>query len=175
MNLSMRHSNCDVIVTYCWHRVGYNILRSLSSHGLKVWAADTSKRNICSMSKFCAGSFVYPDPFTEEEAFIDCLVSQVDELKPKMLLPTHDESVVIMRNRHRFPENLVIPYERESLLLELANKAKATELARVAGVPVPKVFITAEDVKCYPVVLKTVIGNSAKGVLFPRNKDELVS
>lgn len=52
---------CDVLVTYCWSRVGYTILRSLAGHGLKVWAADTSKINIRSLSRFCAGSFTYPD------------------------------------------------------------------------------------------------------------------
>ena len=40
------NKNCDVIVTYCWNRVGYNILRSLSNKGLKVWAADTSRHEI---------------------------------------------------------------------------------------------------------------------------------
>lgn len=169
----MQHK-CDVLVTYCWNRVGYNILRSLSSHGLNVWAADTSKKNICSLSKFCAGSFVYPDPFTEEEAFIECLLARVEELKPHVLLPTHDESVVIMRHRERFPKELIIPYEREQLLLDLANKAKATEMARKAGVPVPQVLESADEVKDYPIVFKTVIGNSAKGVYFPKCKDELL-
>lgn len=169
----MQHK-CDVLVTYCWNRVGYNILRSLSSHGLKVWAADTSKKNICSLSKFCAGSFVYPDPFTEEEAFIKCLLAKVEELNPKVLLPTHDESVVIMRHCERFPKELIIPYEREQLLLDLANKAKATEMASKAGVPVPQVYESADDVKAYPIVFKTVIGNSAKGVYFPKNKEELI-
>lgn len=51
----MCYINCDIIITYCWNRVGYNILRSLSSHGLSVWMADTSRKNICSVSKFCAG------------------------------------------------------------------------------------------------------------------------
>lgn len=169
----MRHKGCDVIVTYCWNRVGYNILRSLSSHGLDVWAADTSRKNICSMSKYCAGSFTYPNPFTKEDEFIDCLVQQVDRLSPKVLLPTHDESVVIMRNRERFPKDLIIPYENEALLLKLANKAEATELARMAGVPVPDVYKSIEDVRHYPVVFKTVIGNSAKGVYFPKSESEL--
>lgn len=166
--------NCDVIVTYCWNRVGYNILRSLSAHGLSVWVADTSKNNICSRSKFCSGSFVYPDPFTEEEAFIQCLLDKIDELKPTMLLPTHDESVIIMRHRDRFPSDLIIPYEREEMLLKLANKAKATGFARSAGVPTPEVYNTIEEVHEYPVVFKTVIGNSAKGVYFPKNMEELV-
>ena len=105
------NKNCDVIVTYCWNRVGYNILRSLSNKGLKVWAADTSRHNICSMSRFCAGSFVYPDPFTDEEAFIAVLVKKINELQPRVLMPTHDEGIIIARNRHRFPKNLIIPIE----------------------------------------------------------------
>lgn len=165
---------CDVIVTYCWNRVGYNILRSLSLHGLNVWAADTSKKNICSMSRFCCGSFVYPDPFKDETAFIKCLQEKIEELKPRVLLPTHDESVVIMRNRDKFPKDLIIPYENEKMLLNLANKANATNLAEKAGVPIPTIYRTTESIKSYPVVFKTVIGNSAKGVYFPKSKEELI-
>lgn len=165
----MQHK-CDVIVTYCWNRVGYNILRSLTSHGVRVWAADTSKINICSMSKYCAGSFVYPDPFKEEEAFIQVLKEKIKELCPTVLMPTHDESVVIMRHRDEFPKELIIPYENSDKLLLLANKAKSTELAQKAGVPVPMIFRSVDDVANFPVVFKTVIGNSAKGVFFQRIK-----
>lgn len=167
-------SNCDVIITYCWNRVGYTILKSLYCHGLRVWAADTSKKNICSMSNFCAGSFTYPDPFTEEVAFIEVLKEKIAELRPKVLMPTHDESVVIMCHRDEFPKELVIPYENAEKLLLLANKARSTEIARQAGVPVPKIYNSAEQIESYPVVFKTVIGNSAKGVYFPKSKDELL-
>lgn len=166
---------CDIILTYCWNRVGYTILRTLSEKGLKVWAADTSKKNICSMSKFCMGSFTYPDPFTEEEAFIRVLKEKVAELKPRVLMPTHDESVVIMRHREEFPKELIIPYESEEMLLNLANKAWATRKAEEAGCPIPKVYKSVDEVESYPVVFKTVIGNSAKGVYFPKSKDELLA
>lgn len=168
------NAQCDVILTYCWNRVGYTILKSLHQKGLKVWAADTSKRNICSMSKFCTGSFTYPNPFTEEDAFIQVLKDKVAELRPRVLMPTHDESVVIMRHRDEFPADLIIPYEGEEKLLLLANKAESTELARKAGVPVPEVYKSIDEVKSYPVVFKTVIGNSAKGVFFPKDREELV-
>lgn len=168
-------NNCDIILTYCWNRVGYTILRTLSEKGLKVWAADMSKKNICLMSKFCTGSFTYPDPFTEEEAFICVLKKKVAELKPRVLMPTHDESVVIMRHREEFPKELVIPYESEEMLLNLANKAWATKMAKEAGCPIPKVYQSVEEVESYPVVFKTVIGNSAKGVYFPKSKDELLA
>ncbi len=155
--------------------MGYNILKNLHSHNLNVWAADTSRFNICSMSRYCAGSFTYPDPFTREEEFIECLVGKVEQLKPKVLLPTHDESVVIMRHRNLFPEDLIIPYESDSKLLVLANKARATQLAKEAGVPVPKVYTDGDKISAFPVVFKTAIGNSAKGVYFPKNEGELVA
>lgn len=167
-------TQCDVILTYCWNRVGYTILKSLHAKGLKVWAADTSKKNICSMSKFCSGSFTYPDPFKEENAFIKVLKEKIAELRPKVLMPTHDESVVIMRHRDEFPKELIIPYESAEKLLMLANKAQSTEVACKAGVAVPKVYQSADEVKWYPVVFKTVIGNSAKGVYFPKDKVELL-
>lgn len=168
------NTECDVILTYCWNRVGYTILKSLHKKGLKVWVADTSKKNICSMSKFCAGSFSYPDPFKEEEEFIKVLKKKIAELSPRILIPTHDESVVIMKHRDEFPQNLIIPYENHEKLLLLANKAKSTEIARQAGVPVPKIYKSIDEIENYPVVFKTVIGNSAKGVFFPNNKKELL-
>jgi predicted ATP-grasp superfamily ATP-dependent carboligase len=163
---------CDVIVTYCWNRVGYNILRSLARKGLNVWAADTSRHNICSMSRFASGSFVYPDPFKNETGFIDCLLKWVDELKPQMLLPTHDESLVIAKNREKFPPWLIIPIADYDLLKNLSNKKIATKLAKSLGIPTPKVYESLEEVE-YPCVMKTVIGNSAKTVFFPNNKVEL--
>lgn len=166
-------SNCDVLVTYCWNRVGYNILRNLSDNGLLVYAADTSKRNICSMSKFCAGSFVYPDPFTRESDFIDCLLRKVGELKPKVLMPTHDEGLIIAKHRNLFPKNLIIPIESHEKMVMLSNKLTATRLAEKLGIPTPRIYENIEDIVCYPVVLKTQIGNSAKGVFFPANADEI--
>lgn len=170
-----KDTNCDVIVTYCWNRVGYNILRSLASHGIKVWAADTSKKNICSLSKFCSGSFVYPDPFVHEDEFIKCLVDHVEKLSPKILMPTHDEGIIIARHRHLFPKDLIIAVESEKKLIELSNKVTATELASRAGVPTPEVYTDINEPKRFPVVFKTAIGNSAKGVFFPNNREELIS
>lgn len=164
---------CDVIVTYCWNRVGYNILRSLASHGLKVWVADISKNNICSVSKYCSGSFIYPDPLIREEAFIQCLKEKVAALKPTMLLPTHDESQVIMKHRSEFPADLVIPYMDAKFLEKLSDKAWATDKAKECGVPVPQTYKNKEDIDKFPCVFKTVIGNSAKTVFFPKDKAEL--
>ena len=170
----MQSDQCDVLITYSWNRVGYNILRSLTEHGLKVWAADTSKCNICSVSKFCAGTFQYPDPFAKEDDFISVLKSKVLELHPKVLLPTHDEALIILKHKNVFPDDLIIPYPDYQTVLKLSNKAAATKIANAVGVPIPKIYKSIAEVESYPVVLKKVMGNSAKGVFFPKNKDELI-
>lgn len=167
------NKGCDVIVTYCWNRVGYNILRSLTAHGLKVWVADTSRKNICSKSRFCCGSFVYPDPFTDEDGFIKALKGKVSDLQPRMLLPTHDESQIIMKHRDEFPKSLIIPYMDVRSLQLLSDKAWATEKAKECGVPIPQTYSNSSEVEKYPCVFKTVIGNSAKTVFFPDNKEQL--
>ncbi len=164
---------CDVLITYCWNRVGYNILKSLTQQGISVWVADTSAKNICSLSRYVSGSFVYPDPFTQEEEFIQCLLDKIQELKPKMLLPTHDESVIIAKYRDSFPKELVIPIDKYEQLVRLSDKEIATQLAKEAGVPIPIVYGNKDEVKVFPMVCKTKVGNSAKGVFFPKNRQAL--
>lgn len=164
---------CDVIVTYCWNRVGYNILRSLTRQGLSVVVGDTSNKNICSLSKYVSGNFVYPDPFTNEDEFISCIIAKVQELSPKVLLPTHDESIIIAKHRNYFPLDLIIPIDHYDNLVSLSNKITATNLAQKANIPVPRIFKHISEITKFPVVYKTAIGNSAKGVYFPKNIDDL--
>ena len=165
--------NSKVLITYCWNRVGYNIMRSLSAHNVDVYVADTSKRNICSMSKYVKGSYVYPDPFKEEEAFIKKLLEIIEQLRPDILLPTHDESLVIAKNIDRFPSWLIIPIASYQLLQDLSDKQISTSLADFVGVPTPHVFNSLEEIKNFPVVFKAAISNSAKDVYFPDSLEEL--
>jgi len=126
------------------------------------------------MSRFCSGAFQYPDPFTQEEDFISDLKNIILELQPKVLLPTHDEALIVLKHKNEFPDDLIIPYPSYQTVVNLSNKATATDIARDAGVPVPRVFNCVEEVEMFPVVFKTVTGNSAKGVFFPNNKEELI-
>lgn len=162
---------CDVIVTYCWNRVGYNILRSLTKKGLTVIVGDTSNKNICSISKYVSGNFVYPDPFTKEEEFISCLLEKIAEYSPTVLLPTHDEGLIIAKHRNKFPDDLIIPIERHELLATLSDKYLATIIAKEANVPTPQILTDINTSK-YPIIIKTRIGNSAKGVYITKNKKE---
>ncbi len=165
--------NPKVLVTYCWNRVGYNIVRSLTAHNIDVYVADTSDINICSMSKFVKGNFIYPDPFYEEDAFIKRILEIIDQLRPDILLPTHDEALAIAKHKDKFPSWLIIPIANYQLLHDLSNKYISTLLAESVGVPTPHLFKNIEEIKSYPVVFKGAVSNSAKDVYFPENVEEL--
>ena len=94
--LNMNVIMVDVLVTYCWNRVGYNILRSLTRNNLKVVVADSSKSNICSLSKYAYDSYVYTDFKIDEKKFIDDLLIAISIYNPSVLLPTHDEGIIIV-------------------------------------------------------------------------------
>lgn len=162
---------CDVIVTYCWNRVGYNIIHSLYNLGLKIVVGDTSNKNICSMSKYSVDNFVYADPFTEECHFIQDIQKAIEQYKPKVVIPTHDESLVLARNIDAFPKNVIFAMESYDLLNQLSNKYESTILANSVGVPCPA-FIENYENHSFPIVIKTRYGNSAKGVFFPKTKEE---
>lgn len=163
----------DVIITYCWNRVGYNILKSLVNRGLKVVVGDVSSHNICSMSKYAYNSFSYPNPFENEEEFISVLLENIAYYKPKILIPTHDEGIIIAKYKDRFPKELVIPIDSHQKLLFISNKYNATQVAQKVGVPTPEIYKSKFEIKEYPIVFKTVFGNSAKDVYFPNSQDEL--
>lgn len=165
---------CDVIVTYCWNRVGYNIIRSLANQGLKVIVGDVSSCNICSWSKYSKGYFTYADPFTQEKKFIEDIKNAIQKYKPKVLMPTHDEGLVLAKHIDELPKSVVYCMESYDKQRILSDKHDATVIADSAGVPIPQILKSLDDCS-FPIVIKTRIGNSAKGVYFPKSKDEALS
>lgn len=162
---------CDIIVTYCWNRVGYNIIRSLFDRGLKVVVGDTSTYNICSLSKFSVDNFVYRDFIKDEQGFIEDLKSALIKYSPKVLMPTHDEALIIAKHIAELPKDVLYTMETYEKQILLSDKYKATLLADSVGVPVPH-FIADIKNAIYPIVIKTKFGNSSKGVFFPKDYEE---
>lgn len=173
--------NCDVLLTYSWNRVGYSILRNLTDFGLSVVVADASKYNICSFSNRKCASAVYADPFTQAEKFIEDLNAIILKYKPRVLLPTHEETFLIAKYRKKITSDISIPIAEFEDLLKAHNKITAAQVARNAGVPVPDTFLlhdkneidTLKNKISYPAVLKLPKSNAAKGVFYAKNEEEL--
>lgn len=75
----------DVVITYGWNRVAYNILRSLSLKGLKVAVGDTSKAAMARKSKYCGYSFSYPSFYRNPKQFIENFEINFQIMKAKSL------------------------------------------------------------------------------------------
>lgn len=175
------NNKCDVVITYGWNRVSYNVLRNLSMNGLKVVSGDESKYNMCSMSKYSVASFQYPSPFVNPEKFIDKLLEIVEIYKPKVLMPCHEESFVIAKYRDRFPADLIIPIAEYNILMSAHDKISANKIAKLANVPVPNIYNVQniqdlenqKELFNYPIVIKLSNSNASKGVFYANNYDEL--
>ncbi len=173
--------SCDVLLTYSWNRVGYSILRNLTDHGLRVVVADVSKFNICSFSNRSYASETYADPFTQTEKFIEDLNAIIEKYRPKVLLPTHEETFLIAKYRNKINSDVCIPVTSFDSLKIAHNKITASEIARDVGVPLPKIYKLSDynevdslaSAISYPIVLKLAKSNAAKGVFYAKNESEL--
>ena len=150
------------------------MLRDLTDHGLKVIVADTSKYNICSMSNRVEQSVVCADPFLQTPQFIQDICRIIEEFRPKVLLPAHEETLIIAKYRDQLPASVEIPIMDFGSLLKAHNKTIAAKIAENAGVPVPRIYHPQnvqdlEELKAsfrYPMVLKLPKSNAAKGVYY---------
>ncbi|HSW61491.1 MAG TPA: hypothetical protein VLJ60_11865, partial [bacterium] len=174
-------NRCDVLLTYGWNRLTYNILRNLTINGLKVIVGDESKYNISSVSKYSHDSFQYPSPFVDHESFINVLLEAIDKYRPKVLIPCHEETFVIAKYIDRFPKDIVIPITDYKTLLSAHDKISANNIAISLGIPTPKIYDIStfeeieknKDLFTYPLVIKLANSNAAKGVFYAHNYDEL--
>lgn len=124
------------------------------------------------MSKYSADSFVYSDPFLQEDQFIVDLTNAIEKYKPKVVMPTHDEALVIAKHLDKLPSEVLYALESYEKLILLSDKYEATCIAKRAHVPCPAFIDDYKACESYPIVIKTKFGNSAKGVFFPKTIEE---
>jgi len=175
------NEKCDVILTYGWNRLTYNILRNLSQHGLKVVVGDESKYNMCSMSNLSYDTFQYPSPYLNPEEFIAKLLDMIEQYKPKVLIPCHEETFIIAKYIDRFPKDIKIPIADYDSLMKAHDKISANSIAEKVKVPIPYIYDiksydeleTKKKSFVYPIVLKLSNSNAAKGVFYAHNYNEL--
>jgi predicted ATP-grasp superfamily ATP-dependent carboligase len=170
-------------VTYGWCRVSYVILQSLARRGVEVHVGDASGLAMCRFSRESASFSPYRSPYRDPEGFVDDVASAMRRTGARVLIPGHEDALVIARHRDRLPADSLVPVGDAGLLARVVNKWHVAEMARDAGVAVPETFkpesrdellARARDFP-YPAVVKTQLGNSGKGVFVVRDSDECVA
>lgn len=144
---------------------------------------DASGAAMCRWSRRAASFARYRSPYREPEGFVDDISAAMQRAGATVLLPGHEDILVLARLRERLPPSVILPVDDADKLTRSINKWHIIELARVAGVPVPESYKpeTTDEVRAvarqlqYPAIVKTQLGNSAKGVFVVQSAAEAVS
>ena len=170
----------DVLLTYGWVRSSYSALRNLKKHDLDIQVSDSSRVGMCQFSKFSSGFSKYTSHYEDENKFISDILEICTSKKIKLILPSHNETEIIARHRHKFSDDLVAMIPDESHCHMFNNKSDAYDYVSRIGIPVPNRImytdpnLVSELLKSKGVkktVIKLLTGNSGKGVFYGKNPE----
>lgn len=165
----------DVLLTYAWVRSSYSALRNLKKHNLKVVVSDSSRIGMGQFSRFSSGFKKYVSHYEDEEKFISDVLDICSSKQIKLILPSHNETEIIARHRHKFDSELVAMVPDYSHCQMFNNKSKAYDFVSSLGVSVPnrikylKPNQVSEQLHSKGVkktAIKLLTGNSSKGVFY---------
>ena len=159
-------------VTYGWCRVSYVILDSLARRGVRVHAGDASRLAMCRASRRCASFTRTANPYREPERFVADVAAALARTGARVLLPGHEDLLVLARHRGRLPPGTLLAAADPDLLEAVRDKGRLAGLAARAGVAMPETWTPRDPDELrrmaagipYPAVVKPRVGNSAKGV-----------
>jgi predicted ATP-grasp superfamily ATP-dependent carboligase len=171
----MAVSSNRVLVTYGWVRSSYVAVRNLVEHGVDVIVADSNGVGMCQWSKYPTKCLRYTSHYEDERQFIDDIKRICAEEKVGLIMASHNETEILAQYRDEFPEALCALLPNAEQCAVFNNKARSYELARDHGVPVPerieyqdplKVADAVQQHGASRVVVKLLLGNSAKGIFY---------
>ena len=139
------------------------IVRSLGSRGIEVdVGASSPSLQLSSFSKYCRGSFIYPDPKRDLDAFVHFfrkICNHYDIIIPVGYVTTFFLSM----KKDSINCNSKIPVADFPSLKVAASKKDSILLAKELGVPAPITFFPSNSselmnlkIESYPVVVKAV-------------------
>lgn len=114
------------------------IVRSLGRRGIAAACAAAQTEPIAAYSRYASESLRYPDPLTEEAAFIEWLAQRQRRHPDELVFPVTERTVVpLMRHRDKLDERRLAL--APSLALEqVLDKSRTVALAEQLGVAVPR-------------------------------------
>lgn len=150
------------------------IARSLRRRNCRVDVASHIARPIAHYSLAVADTFIYPDPLTEESAFVEWLAGHTSAFAYDLVIPVTERSLVPVSNQREALGHVRIAMPSRNSLDLVLDKEQTMALAAQLGVPIPGgVAIASLDELSgqlaglkYPVVLKPVrsLGSDEHGL-----------
>jgi len=169
-----------VLVTYGWCRTAYSAAESLCRAGYDVFGCANSPASMVRFSRFTRGFDRVASPFRFPLRYVEDLVMVVRKRRIDVLLPVHEDALVIARHRDLFPKELIVACPSYEELVRALDKNEIADVALKVGIRVPRKIVPANADEAaesasglgFPVIVKTRRGNSGKGVRLARSAEE---
>lgn len=159
---------CDVLLCEAGGRVGYQVLRSLARHGLRVGVCDSSDRGMSFRSRYAVRKAVSPSPVRDPDGYARFVASEAASSGAVAVLPIFYPEVLSER-RKMLPEGVLLPVETPEKLRMLDDKLSACSLAASLGIRQPRMYADPAEVDRWPAVFKRTSGLGGSGVYFPKD------
>jgi predicted ATP-grasp superfamily ATP-dependent carboligase len=156
----------SVLVTDAGRGSAVAVIRSLGRRGFRVVAADSDPRSAGLRSRYAHEAFIYPEPKSGPQRFVEALAGAVRERRVDLVIPVTDEAIQpLAAERHRFETVCKLALPEPSVLDAVTDKAKTLELAARLDVPAPRTQVVhnvdealpAAAALGWPVVLKPAV------------------
>ena len=180
----------NILVTDGENRSSLAATRSLGRRGYKVFVSGKEKKNISSVSKYCAQSYAAGDAIKNGDKYIKKILAILDEGQVNIVLPMAEPTIFLLNEyRQLLPKSVVLACPETSKIDQIFNKYELFQHAKKLGVPIPKtVFINSceefaskeRQLPEFPLVVKpgmsrirTESGFLQTTVMFANNLEEL--
>jgi predicted ATP-grasp superfamily ATP-dependent carboligase len=158
------------------------IIQSLARRGLEVHAASHQRVCLGFFSRHAARRFLYPSPFRDEERFIEALCAYVRARGIDVTLVAGEQPTFLLsKHRERLLPLTRLPLVDIERYMRCRNKTATMKAAAAIGVATPRTWYPEEegieavaDRVSYPAVLKPNISDGARGISYPRDRDDLL-
>ena len=173
----------SALVTYGWCRTSYAVLLSLARRGIDVHVCDTSPLASSRFSRYRKSFTRTSDPFIEPDKSFEETCAAIKKTGASVLLPAYEGTGLFSKRKDELPKDVCFALPDWDSYRIAEDKFEVLKVAEQAGCPTPDTIQveswshleSLSQSTDWPVVIKTKVGNSAKGVRIVYNRNQLFS
>ena len=148
-----------VLVTDGEQKHTLGAVRALGREGVHVVVGAGTRTALSFFSRHCAETFVYPSPARDEQGFLDSIFRAVREKHIDVLLPIgYYANVLFSRHKDALLRVASLAIADFDAMAIASDKERTMAFADSVGVPIPRTYASADDVRDFPVVVKAATG-----------------
>jgi predicted ATP-grasp superfamily ATP-dependent carboligase len=149
-------------------------VRALGRMGVHVVVGAATHSALSFFSKYCAERFVYSSPAYDEERFLRTICRAVREKGVDVVLPIgYYANVLFSQNKATLRRMTHLAIAEPDAMAIASDKARTMAFADSVGVPTPRTYGSADEVRAFPIVVKAARGVGT--VTYVNSREQLES